>query len=414
MLSQIQMYSYGKAYYDSENVEITKRRKTIAAPQGIINHPYASNVKIASSFYKTLVDQKVNYLLGIKPLLPEKLSSSQMYRAIKKAAKKASTYGIQWVYPYIKNGQIGLQFIPTSELLPQYDEQGNLSSMTRSVNINGTSYLYIYDTEKVRVYEGDGENAKFIKEEGHLVETITQGTIETKRNLSWGKVPFIALHNNEDDIYDLQPVKPLIDAYDLTISDFCNNLLDFQEIYWVIKNYDGENLSELINNINTFKAVNVSDDGGAEAITMDVPHEARNILLDKLEGLIYKFGGGLNIDRLSGGSLTNEVIKAHFANLDMRANDFSEFVTDFILEVADFYNRYVSLVGGELIENTDVVYSKSLIVNEIDILASVTNQLGTVSVETALKNHPWVDNVADELERISKEKGNLGVTVQTE
>ncbi len=60
---------------------------------------------------------------------------------------------------------------------------------------------------------------------------------------SWGRVPFIILQNNREMTTDLQPIKGLIDGYDMISSGGVNSLLDLVDLYWVIQGYGGETAS---------------------------------------------------------------------------------------------------------------------------------------------------------------------------
>lgn len=57
------------------------------------------------------------------------------------------------------------------------------------------------------------------------------------------------MDNNKRQISCLKVIKPLIDDYDLMNCGLSNNIQDGAEMYWIVKGFGGDGLTELINNI---------------------------------------------------------------------------------------------------------------------------------------------------------------------
>ena len=129
----------GIRYYKTNN-DIKQRKKLVYTKEGLVSDPYSANNTIASAYYPLLVDQKVDYLLGKKPTTP--IEDDKFYQDLINVARKASAQGIQWVYPYIKGGELKLALFPTSELKWFYGNGGELEEMWRNVYVEddyGTS-----------------------------------------------------------------------------------------------------------------------------------------------------------------------------------------------------------------------------------------------------------------------------------
>ena len=387
-------YRTGLNYYNTKN-DITKRKKYIYTEGGLLEDPYVANNKISSSFYPLLIDQKVDYLIGEKPLLP--IDDDKFYQELSDCAKLASAQGVQWAYPYLKNGELRLELIPTCELEWTISTTGELMEMRRTVVENDKTYVYVYDKEGIKKYK-DSVGGHPIEITGHYSVSETIGANEETKHKSWGVVPFLPMWNNKTGLYDLQPIKPYIDQYDKVISDFANNLEDFQDVTWILKGYAGQDPGEFIKDVKMYKSIPLSEDGDARPETIEIPTTARQVALEILEDKIYAFGRGVNMSKLAGGSLTNVVIKAQFSNLDMKCKTFAYQVDEFIRAYVEFYNLYAIAFNKPLI-NTDfeIVYNKSNIINEVELLAANTGQMMAVSDELRLANHPWV-NTQEELE----------------
>jgi SPP1 family phage portal protein len=254
-------------------------------------------------------------------------------------------------------------------------------------------------------YKIDGKPASHMKtKEMYGEEVRSEGA------LSWGVVPFIPLQNNDEGLYDLQPVKGFIDVYDLVDSDFANNLEDIQDIYWILKGYNGENMDTFLAEVRKYKTLKVSEEGDAKAQTVEIPTEARKTMLEILNDDIFKFGRGVDTSKTGEGTITNVVIKSRFANLDLKASEFENQLRDFIDRVVVFYNRYLNIKGQPLIEDYDVTFNRSQIFNETEILKANAEQQGAVSEDTRLSNHPWVDNVEEEKKKLEAEKPVIVLT----
>ena len=75
--------------------------------------------------------------------------------------------------------------------------------------------------------------------------------------------------------------------------------------------------------------------------------------------------------------------------------------------VMRFLNRYLQINGQTPVGDYDVTFNRSMIMNETEILTANAGQQGNVSDETRLSNHPWVDDVAEEQERLEAEKPDV-------
>ena len=125
---------------------------------------------------------------------------------------------------------------------------------------------------------------------------MVNGNNTGAQGLSWGRVPFIPLWWNDEKQNQLYTVKNWIDIYDITASDFANNIDDFQDVYWILKNYNGQDLGEFMNEVKRLRTIKVGSDGDASAQTIQIPTEARQAFLQLARTEIFK--GGMGVDNL--------------------------------------------------------------------------------------------------------------------
>ena len=434
----------GVEYYRSENTEIMNRKFYIYAEDQNgddikIENPYKANNKLASGYLKILIDQKVNYLLGNDMAIKtndddsfQEIVGDGFQKDVKRLGKESSKKAKSWAQVYInEEGEFSYKRIPAEQIVPIYSSQNSekLEIIIRYYSVTAlndegkatkVNRVEVWDDEQVTFYQEstvDGNYYLLTTDEmarifGRAYENpkyhfnkdkrIGERTVDSK-GLSWGEVPFVPLYNNDEGDYDLQPVKCFIDAYDIVNSDFVNNLVDFQDIYWILKGYDGENLNKFLDQVKKFRALKVGEGGDAKPETIDVPTEARKEAKEGLGKDIFTFGQGVNPNNLEGGNITNVVIKARFANLDLKADQFEDEIIAFIYRMLYFINVYRSLKNENEIEIEEITFDRSMIMNEVELLNANNNQRGNVSEDTRLSNHPWVDDPEKEKAKMDSE-----------
>jgi SPP1 family phage portal protein len=439
---QRQRYIVGEKYYDVDNVTINERRFEMAYgskpdSEGRFNvyhkeNLYKANNKIANGYYPLLIDQKIDYLLGngitfkdMDDATYETYFGEWFQSLLQEAARGSAIKGLYYAFPYIENNDFKLQLVRPENIIIDKDMWGNITKAFRfdefeykeGSTVKKGYIVQEWDNKTVKIYEIRGNKETLLEEKAQISKTIKYGTGETivEGTNAWGRVPFIPLMNNANEMYDLKRIKPLIDAYDIVNSDFANNLEDFQDIFWIIKNYNGTNLDSFLKEVKDLKVLNVGQDGDAKAETIETPHEARSKFLEITDRNIFKFGQGLDIDQLSGGSLTNVVIKARYSNLDLKSKNFETFVTKFIKDYA-----YFAGIHANTTFDVAPIYDRSMIINEVENLKSNIEQVGGLSEETRLNNHVWVTDAEEEIARMEKEREktvnafNTGVAVNTD
>lgn len=411
--------SLGEDYYRSRNTNITERRMLIYAEtdEGVpyeIDDPYKSNNKLASGYFKILVDQKTNYVLGnditFEANNPEAITETLGRRFqyhLKKVGKEASKKMIGWMHPYIdSDGSFKMSVVPSEQTIPVYapHQKRELEMVIRYYSVVvlnddnesvKVTRVEVWDDEQVTYYQENDKTGLYdlLNEERmseifgrtfdnpkyHFQRDIKHGERVTKtEGLAWGMVPFIPLYNNDEEEYDLQPIKSFIDAYDIVNSDFMNNLEDFQDVYWILKGYGGENVSEFLNQVKRYKTLKVAEDGDARAEKIEVPYLARKEAKEGLESDIFTFGMGFNPNQIGDGSITNVVIRSRFANLDLKADQFEAEVKEFLYTLIEFVNRYREINKQPIIELKDIVFDRSLIMNEVELLEANSKQIGKI------------------------------------
>lgn len=365
---------------------------------------YRSNVKIPDSFLKIIIDQKTSYCVGKEVTIEGFNTILDVNEELLNVSEEASQKGVAWNYVYIDELEnIKLKVMESQNIIPIRDNtiEENLINIIRLFELDGQKMAEVWDDMTVTTYVKNDEG----------LYVLTDIRTHLANNMSWGVIPFIELKNNRYQTTDLNNIKPLIDAYDIIISDFTNNFVDFQELILFIKNYN-ENVStpeaaiEVIEWLKKYKVINVKQDGSIDILSKEVPFQARAEILKILKKLIFTFSQSVDMDDLTGGSITNVVIKSYFANLDLKADRFISEIKKYILNLLRFQNIYNKLKnrGEQALTNVKIIFNKSTIINESEIIESCVKSVDVISKETIIANHPWVTNVQEELDRVQQEE----------
>ena len=110
-------------------------------------------------------------------------------------------------------------------------------------------------------------------------------------------------------------------------------------------------------------------------------------------------------DERMGGTPNQMNIRSMYSDIDLDANSME---TEFQAAFEDllwFVRVHLANIGVGDFTNEDVtvVFNRDILVNETEAIDNFVKQGGRLSNETLVKQHPWVDDPEEELERIAWE-----------
>jgi len=221
---------------------------------------------------------------------------------------------------------------------------------------------------------------------------------------AWDELPLIPLWANPEHRSELTAgIRAKIDAYDRILSDFADNLDRANDVYWVLNNFGGtsEDIACLLEEISRIKAVaSISDGSGsatAEPKTIEVPYEARRAALHLLERALYRDYMALDMDELTGGSLTNVAIRAATANLNLKSDRYEWQILQFLHALC----RLLRLTPGP------IRFRRQTIANESETIRDIAAMRSDITHRKALELNPYVQ--PEEVESLEAEaEGEAG------
>ena len=367
------------------------RRRLRAATQDVVGH------RIPSGFLFRFVTQQNQYLLSEGVGLPgpvRRQLGADFDQQLELLGEKALLHGTAWGYWNADHLEvIEAAKNPYSGFVALHDElsgEAMVGIQFWQVSAQRPMYVRLFELDGVTLLRRDGDLTEVVQPKRPYRMALRRDALgETLEPLgNYAALPVLPLHANAGHHSELTPaIKQKIDAYDHILSDFADNLDRANDVYWVLNNFGGtaDDVAELLEEINRVKAVaNLSDGSGAAATaeprTIEVPYAARQTALHLLERALYQDYMALDMDALTGGSLTNVAIRVAAANLNLKADRYEWQVRRFLMSL-------LRLIGCP---TDEIRFKRQAIANESETVADIAVMRADIDRRTALILNPYV------------------------
>lgn len=388
-------------YFYSENISILQREQfTIKT----LDKNFTINKQVATSnFFFRLVTQQNQFLLANGLQLDDEKEKNKLGigfdTTLQEAGELALVHGLSWLF--YNNDHV--EIIKATNFIPLYDEfSGEPLAGINFWQLDEDRPTYI------RLFEMDGISWYKIEKKINRSTQRKETTIELyKAKQAYKKIvqndivlgdenykmfPVVPFKANERAESELKvSVKTKIDMYDLVLSDFGDNLQKTNSIYWILENFGGDSMKamELRHEIETYQMIFTKDEEQTvKGEFMQVPHEARSIMLDLLESGIYRDFMGINLKEITGGSLTNVAIDTAKFNLVNKVNRYE-------YRVFETVQKLLKLAG---IKTENIRFKREFIANKLETMQMLYMCRADIDHLTALEKNPLIEN--DEIEAI--------------
>lgn len=333
------------AYFRKENTTIKNYERTITTLKGEkVQDRYSPNHKVASGFFKRFVTQQVQFLLSNGVTWnDDNVFGNDFDIQLQRAAKQALIGAVSFGFWNLDK----LQVFKITEFVPLQDE--NTGALRA-----GIRFWQIADNKPLRatLYEEDGYTefawnrregnqklqGEVLKEKQKYIYKTSVSEIdgiEIREGYNYPSFPIVPLWGNEEHESEIVGIRDGIDAYDLIKNGYENDL-DEAQLYWIIKGaggMDNDDLAQFLDRLKTVRAAAPADGQEVEAKTVEIPHEARETLLNRIERDLYRDYMALDTRELSSRNATATEIKAAYADIDEKASDFEYMILDFLREI---------------------------------------------------------------------------------
>ena len=385
--------------------------------------------RIPFNFHGLLVNQKASYMFTAPPLfdLGEKKANKDLVKFLgdkypklcKDLCIEASNCTVGWLHVWCdKKSTWKYAIVPAEQVIPVWSDslEKELLGVFRSYqNIDddtGDTYIiyeYWNETEcaAYRLKTGD-ELDQLLPYQMFMVDPMLCEYTDTYQH-GVGEVPFFPFFNNNIDTDDLKNIKPLIDVYCKVFSGFVNDLEDIQEVIFVLTNYGGTDLGQFLRDLKDYKAIQIESDGdgdhsGVSTLTIELPVEAREKLLEITRKCIFEQGMGIDPDPQNFGNSSGVALQFLYSLLEQKAG-LQE--TEFKLAFGSFIRCVCRLQGIPIKYDTIVqTWTRTSLKNDQELSQIASQSKGIVSDETIVAHHPWVEDPEKEMELLKEQEEN--------
>lgn len=416
------MYKNAKVadeYDRQQNTTIMQYRKLLYTITGeAVVDTYSANYKTASGYFNRFVTQQNQYLLGNGITWQEESTGERLGQdfdiRLQEAGKKALVGGVSFGFFNYDH----LEVFDVLEFAPLYDEEnGALCAGVRFWQISEDKPLRatLYEMDGYTDYiwkDGTGQILADKRSYTEIVKSSEADGVTIYDGENYPSFPIVPFWGNPHKQSEILGIRSEIDAYDLIKSGFANDIDDASQIYWTIQNAGGMDdidLTKFLERMKTVKASIIEDEGArAEAHTIEVPYNAREAILDRLEKDLYKDYMALNTETIASGATTATQIRAAYEPMDNKADQYEYCVKDFLQGV-------LSVIGIEDVPT----FTRSKIVNVTEEIETVIaaaqftdSEYTTRKILTLLGDGDKADDILGNME--AEEANRYGLLEESE
>lgn len=407
-----QNISISRKYYDNENDIM----RSGVNPSSIDSDPLRNaDNRISNNYHQDIVDEKASYMFTYPVLFDldnnqelNKLVVSTLGDEFESISKdlciEASNCATAWIHYWVDIDTNSFEYaiVDTEQIIPVYD--GTLKKRLQEVYRYYESTVNGVDAVIFEHWTKDTFTKYYLK--GSINSSDLKMLVPQEEILhSLERVPFIEFANNKRKQNDLKKYKHLIDLEDKVLSGFANDLEDIQQIIYILEDYGGEDLKEFLGDLKRYKAIQTESGnggGGVKTLQIDIPVEARKIILDELPKRIYNAGQALDKNIESFGQASGVALKFFYRKLELKAGltetEFKKGFKELIRAILRHFKKDVNV-------NIQQTYTRNMIANDLENAQIAQMSSGLLPRKLVWKNHPWVESV-EHTEMLMQEEEN--------
>lgn len=378
--------------------------------------------RIPRNFHGLIVNQKAAYAFTAPPLfdIGNTSNNEQITECLGDEYEKncmqlcvnAANSKVAWVHYWESENGFEWAVVDSKQIIPVWNKSlkrkliGVLrvySEMDEDTGDDYTIYEYWNDEMCQSFRKKTGQETDVGLEFYNMFEDPESGELISEYHHEFEKVPFIPFFNNNIETDDLKNIKPLIDVYDKVFSGFINDLDDIQELIFILSGYGGTDLDGFLQDLKKYKVIKLdeNEDGktGVETISIEIPIEARNSVLEATRKAIFEQGQGFDPRPENFGNQSGEALKFMYSLLEMKT---ALTETEFKLGFAKLIRaicKYLNIECKTIIQT----WTRTSIKNDTELAQICKDSVGVISKKTILKNHPFVEDADAEIKQLEKE-----------
>lgn len=225
-----------------------------------------------------------------------------------------------------------------------------------------------------------------------------------------GQVPLIEYKNNKFAIGDFFQQIGLIDAYNTMTADRINDKEQFIDailvLYGAILGGDEETSDSAVEKLKAKKLLEMPEDARAEYLVRQLDESGMEILRDALKEDIYTFSHVPNLtDENFAGNSSGVAMEYKLLGLEMLTKTKERWYRQGLRRRIEMFLNFLNLQGTQLSEDdVEMVFSRALPKNLLELSQIVNNLADDVTLETRLSLLPFVEDPRAEAEALEAQK----------
>jgi SPP1 family phage portal protein len=248
------------------------------------------------------------------------------------------------------------------------------------------NYYDVYYADRIEIYKDDV-------------------LVDTKSHIFSGVPVSICSLGEEQTIYS--KIKSMQDALNQLLSDQINIISDYKAAYLVVTGaeLDGETAEAL----KTKGILNLSSkDSSVNWLMKEMNDQYIKNMIDETKENMYSICNHLNGNERLQSNTSGVALRQRLVFLEQRCKTVFDAVSDTLCDRMKFLFEYLSLKNINYDWKDIAVNFNPCVPQDLSFIAQVLTQLdGKISLETALGQIPFIENVAEEIEKLKKEHEEL-------
>ena len=162
-----------------------------------------------------------------------------------------------------------------------------------------------------------------------------EGTEQIVDGVPVAGLPIVPMYANQHHQSELIGLREKIDAYDFILNGFEDDL-DNAQLYWLITGaggMDDPDLQRFLDRLKVNRAAAPGDGQTVAPVQVEIPHAAREALLDRLNKQLYRDAMIMNPEDIASGATTATQIRAAYERQNVKTDQFEYCVLDFMYEL---------------------------------------------------------------------------------
>lgn len=369
------------------------------------------NNRVVNNFPKLIVDTGVSYFTGLPVTLTCKniayldaiLDLHKKNNAddvLSELDKMTDIYGHAFEFHYIRKGKEIFKALSPDKVMVCYSDNINEDLLCAIVY---DEYKDISSDElitDIQVYT-EKEIWNFSARDGK-VDELPQ--IDTHK---FPRVPVIEYIANEERLGAFETVITAVDAYNVAVSDAINEVEYWNDSYLLLKNLNATTQEDVLE-MKRNRVLLIDGDGEAQFLTKDVNDKHFENIKDRLTADIHKFSQTPNLqDEQFASNLSGVAIRYKMMGLEHKTAIKERKFMSALNERIELLTHFLNLDGCGYDDTIDIIFTRNLPSNLVELADIVSKVRGVVSDETLRSTLPFIHDLEGEKVKLENEKQSM-------